>query len=131
MGKGAKEKEIKPHGVKSENKTIEDGQDEDDTLWLGQQPNEIGNVKTRNGVQQAGKTAKREVEDAVSFRMKGTEAHRSSRDKEDTQKVTSFQIFADADGTKYLGTVHAHNDGTATVRLKCQKKFKKLGSGWG
>lgn len=61
QGKGAKEKEIKPHGVKSEKKTIEDGQDEDDTLWLGQQPNEIGNVKTRNGVQQAGKTAKREV----------------------------------------------------------------------
>ncbi|KAI7240757.1 hypothetical protein KC330_g1015 [Hortaea werneckii] len=129
MGKGAKEKDIKPHGVKSENKTIEDGQDEDDTLWLGQQPNEIGNVKTRNGVQQAGKTAKRELISPRTLRTLGTEAHKSSRDKEDTQKVTSFQIFADADGTKYLGTVHAHNDGTVTVRLKGQKKFKTLGSG--
>ncbi|KAI6904173.1 hypothetical protein KC318_g4607 [Hortaea werneckii] len=98
-------------------------------FWHGQQPNDIEDEKSRNGTLKGGKTVVKGVPGAVSFKLKGTEAHESSRDKEDTQKVTSFQTFADADGTKYLGTAHSHNDGTATVKLKGQKKFKKLDSG--
>ncbi|KAI7261089.1 hypothetical protein KC343_g11138 [Hortaea werneckii] len=64
MGKGAKEKEIKPHGVKPERKTVEGDEDVDETVWLGQQLDEIGNVKTRKGVQQAVDTAKDVVEEA-------------------------------------------------------------------
>ncbi|KAI7539082.1 hypothetical protein KC331_g9958 [Hortaea werneckii] len=128
MGQGTKEKEIKPFGVKPK-KTVEGNDDVTELLWHGQHPNEIEDEKSRNGTLKRSRTVVKEVPGATSFKLKGTEAHRSSRDKEDTQKVTSFLIFADAEGTKYLGTAHTHNDGTATVRLKGQKKFKKLDSG--
>ncbi|KAI7167945.1 hypothetical protein KC360_g8350 [Hortaea werneckii] len=129
MGKGAKEKEIKPLGVKPDKKTAEGDDDDTELLWHGQQPNDIEDEKSRTGTVKGGKNVVKKVPGAVSLKLKGTEAHKSSRDKEDTQKVTSFLVFADAEGTKYMGTAHAHNDGTATVRLKGQKKFKKLESG--
>ncbi|KAI6824816.1 hypothetical protein KC340_g11148 [Hortaea werneckii] len=131
MGQSKKEKEIKPFSVKLDKKTVESNDDNTELLWHGQQPSEIEDETSRNGTLKGSRSVVKEVPGATSFRLKGTEAHKSSRDREDTQKVTSFQIFADADGTKYLGTAHAHNDGTATVRLKGQKKFKKLGSGSG
>ncbi|KAI6818400.1 hypothetical protein KC332_g149 [Hortaea werneckii] len=127
MGKGAKEKELKPWSVKSGKKTSEgDKKVIKKALWVGQQPSEIKDAEQVKGVQHAAANAMELIPGATSVKFKGTEAHISTTDKEDSQKVTSFQIFASPDGTKYLGTVHAHNDGTATVRLKGQKKFKKL-----
>ncbi|GAB1742047.1 hypothetical protein NU219Hw_g7437t1 [Hortaea werneckii] len=130
MGKGTKEKEIKPWSAIADKKTVEGNKKIiKKALWVGQQPSEIKDVEQGNGVEHAAGNVMESVPGAASLKLKGTEAHLSTRDKEDTQKVTSFQIFAGPDGTKYLGTAQAHNDGTATVRLKGEKKFKKLDSG--
>ncbi|KAI6866155.1 hypothetical protein KC343_g1236 [Hortaea werneckii] len=127
MGKGGKEKEIKPWSVKSDKKTAEDDKKViKKAIWVGQQPNEIEDEGQGKGIEHATEKAMELIPEAVSTKLKGTKAHISTKDEEDTQKVTSIQIFADAEGKKYLGTLHAHNDGTGTYRLKGQKTFKKL-----
>ncbi|GAB1730715.1 hypothetical protein NU195Hw_g8152t1 [Hortaea werneckii] len=70
MGKVAKEKEIKPLGVKPDKKTVESNDDYTELLWHGQQPNEIEDEKSRNGTLKGGKTVFKEVPGALSFRLK-------------------------------------------------------------
>ncbi|KAI6896851.1 hypothetical protein KC318_g10509 [Hortaea werneckii] len=70
MGKGAKEKEIKPYGAIPDKKTVDGGKKAVKPLWLGQQPSEIKDVEPRTGVEHAGGSVMESVPGAASLKLK-------------------------------------------------------------
>ncbi|KAK5128887.1 hypothetical protein LTR85_000220 [Meristemomyces frigidus] len=120
----AKEKEIKPHGVKPDKKKSA-SKETTKIKWHGDQPADNLNESHRDGAVKSVEKIAGEADVLADRRLRGNTPHTSSTDKKDKRPVTSLQLFRDDDGKDCIGTVHTHAEGDYTLRLKGEQGFKK------